>query len=125
MKKASLILGVLVLSSITTNTFALPRISITGDTPVTENPNRRPHRCPKHHKPTTSYNTSSTALTVNFPAANGGRVEIYRNGSLVVSANAPAGSTLNYVLRNYGAGDYTVVVSCGSTAIYNGIYEVK
>jgi hypothetical protein len=124
MKKLSLI-GIALLTSIASNSFSLSKgVGVKMDKD-TEWEYKRPHRCPKHHKPTISYNTSSTALTVNFPAANGGKVEIYRNGSLVVSANAPAGSTLNYVLRNYGAGDYTVVVSCGNTAIYNGIYEVK
>ncbi|MBR6082331.1 MAG: hypothetical protein IKP62_05330 [Salinivirgaceae bacterium] len=83
-------------------------------------------KSPKRVNPASAtYNSGSTELTVNFPATNGGKVEIYRNGTLVVSANASAGATLNYILRNYGTGNYTVVVSCGNTVVYSNSVEVK
>jgi hypothetical protein len=86
-----------------------------------------PHRCPKHHHPAhTSYNTTSTELSVAFPSdGQGGKVEIYRNGSLVVSANATADTSLSYVLRNYGTGNYTVIVSCANTVVYSNSLEIK
>lgn len=52
-------------------------------------------------------------------------MEIYRNGTLVVSVNASAGATLCYTLRNYGTGNYTVVVSSGNTVVYSNSVEVK
>ena len=83
-------------------------------------------RSPKRvNSASATYNSGSTELTVNLPATNGGKVEIYRNGTLVVSANASAGATLNYILRNYGTGNYTVVVSCGNTVVYSNNVEVK
>ncbi|MBO7478373.1 MAG: hypothetical protein J6U04_10625 [Salinivirgaceae bacterium] len=57
-------------------------------------------------------------MTVKFPPTNGGRVEIYRNGTKVIRSSAMPGATLNYVLRNYGKGNYTVIVSQGSSAVY-------
>ena len=84
------------------------------------------HRSSKRVNPASAtYNSGSTELTVNLPATNGGKVEIYRNGTLVVSANASAGATLNYILRNYGTGNYTVLVSCGNTVVYSNNVEVK
>ena len=84
------------------------------------------HRSPKRIIPATvNYNSSSTALTVKFPTTNGGKVEIYRNGVKVVSTNAATGTTLSYTLRNYGKGNYTVIVSSGNTVVYNSCVEVK
>lgn len=82
----------------------------------------------KSHKPTppaTTYNSVLTELTVRFPAASGGKVEIYRNGTRVVSANAAVGATLSYTLRCYGRGEYMVVVSSGKMVVYSGIMKVK
>ncbi len=74
----------------------------------------------------TSYNASSTALSVKFPSNGpGGKVEIYRNGVKVVGTAAPAGASLSFVLRNYGKGDYTVIVSQGNTVVYNNSVVVK
>jgi len=74
----------------------------------------------------TSYNASSTALSVKFPSNGpGGKVEIYRNGARVVSANAAAGATLSYTLRCYGRGEYMVVVSQGDTVVCNRCLSVK
>lgn len=87
----------------------------------------KPPRSPKANKmPIASYNPSSTVLNVSFPFnGQGGKVEIYRNGTLVVDVKAPAGAKLSYVLSNYGSGNYIVVVSSGKTVIYYGSYIVK
>ncbi len=127
MRNFKLIIGsVLLLTSLTTNA-QQKTIATTQGTTTTENPIRRPHKCPKpNSKPQVSYNCASTALSVSFHGnRQGGKVEIYRNGTLVVSVNASAGATLNYILRNYGTGNYTVVVSCGNTVVYSNIVEVK
>ena len=76
--------------------------------------------------PTATYNPTSTALSVRFLAnSQGGKVEIYRNGVKVVNTSAPAGASLSYVLRNYGAGDYTIVVSQGNTVVYSRTMKIK
>lgn len=86
----------------------------------------RPHRCPRPTTVQVSYNSTSTTLNVSFPTnGQGGRVEIYRNGTKVINAAAPADASLSYVLRNYGTGDYTVVVSQGNTVVYNRQVTVK
>ena len=73
-----------------------------------------------------SYNNSTTALTIRFLSnGQGGRVEIYRNGAKMVNASAAAGASLNYVLRNYGVGNYTVIVSQGNTVVYSKNMYVK
>ena len=87
----------------------------------------RPHKCLSvNTTPKVSYNSVSTVLNVSFPSnSQDGKVEIYRNGTKVVSTNASAGATLVYNLRNYGGGSYTVVVSSGSTVVFTGNYNVK
>ena len=74
---------------------------------------------------TASYNSSTTQLSVAFGAGQGGKVEIYRNGAKVVNATAAAGASLSYVLRNYGNGNYTVIVSQGNTVVYSENVRVK
>lgn len=94
------------------------------DGPAQQTPPIR--KCPKRVNPASAtYNSGSTELTVNLPATNGGKVEIYRNGVKVVDATAVAGANLSFVLRNYGTGNYTVVVSCGNTVVYSNNVEVK
>ena len=92
-----------------------------------ENKLNHPHKCPKpNSKPQVSYNSVSTVLSVSFHGnRQGGKVEIFRNGTLVVSVNASAGAALNYILRNCGTGNYTVVVSSGNTVVYSNNVEVK
>ena len=87
----------------------------------------QPHRCQQIKKtPQVSYNFASTVLNVSFPGnGQGGKVEIYRNGAKEVNVVAPAGASLSYVLRNYGAGSYTIVVSCGKTVVYSNSVVVK
>ncbi len=81
--------------------------------------------CTKNTTPTTSYNSATTTLTVKFPATNGGKVEIYRNGAKVVNVNAAAGAMLSYTLRNYGRGNYTVIVRNRNTVVYYNSMNVK
>jgi len=84
-----------------------------------------PHKSPDQQFVSVNYNQATTQLNVVFCAEQGGKVEIYRNGTLVVGTNAPAGASLSYVLSNYGRGNYTVVVSCGKTVVYYGNHVVK
>ena len=76
-------------------------------------------------KPTVIYNASTTTLTVKMPAITSGKVEIYRNGVKVVDATVAAGSNFFFVLRNYGAGNYKVIVSYGNTVVYGKTMKVK
>ena len=87
----------------------------------------KPHRISQTNRtPKVFYNSASTLLSVSFPTnAQGGRVEIYRNGTKVVNAAAPAGASLSYVLRKYGIGSYAIIVSSGKTVVYNNCVEVK
>ena len=87
----------------------------------------RPHKSPKvNQTPQVSYNSASTVLNVSFSAnSQGGKVEIYRNGVKVVNTTAPADASLSYVLRNYGKGDYTFIVSQGNTVVYSNNVVVK
>lgn len=86
-----------------------------------------PHKCPKPNtKPQVSYNSASTVLNVLFSGnGQGGKVEIYRSGVKVVNTSAPADASLSFVLRNYGKGDYTVIVSSGNTVVYSNYVTVK
>ena len=88
------------------------------------------HRPPKSPKvnliPKVSYNSTSTVLNVSFPGnGQGGKVEIYRNGAKVVNTSAPAGASLSFVLRNYGKGDYTIIVIQGNMVIFSENMRVK
>lgn len=84
------------------------------------------HKSPKRINPiSATYNSCSTLLTVKFPVTSGGKVEIYRNGVKVVNTSAAAGASLSYVLRNYGKGNYTIIVSCGNTVVYNNNVVIK
>ena len=75
--------------------------------------------------PTAIYNAPTTELTVKMPAITSGKVEIYRNGVKVVDAAATAGASLSYVLRNYGKGNYAVIVRQGNTIVYSSNTNVK
>ena len=86
-----------------------------------------PHKCPKpigHNS--VAYNASTTALTVKFSSnGQGGKVEIYHNGAKVVNVAVPAGASLNYVLRNYGKGEFRIIVSSGNNVVYKNCVIVK
>ena len=117
--------SMLVLTS--TYAFSLNVISMDGGNPFEKysDPRGLFIKYPKTIPPAVSYNSASTTLTVKFPATSGGKVEIYRNDSKVVSTATPAGASLSFVLRNYGAGNYTVIVSQGNTVVYNRTMKVK
>ena len=86
---------------------------------------QRPHLCPRQQPAIVNYNSSTTQLKVDFKTSQGGRVEIYRNGVKVVNTSAPAGTNLSYVLRNYGKGEFTIIVSQGNTVVYSKQVTVK
>ena len=87
----------------------------------------KPPRSPKTNwTPIASYNSATTVLTVSFPNnGQGGKVEIYRNGVKVVDTKATAGASLSYLLRDYGKGNYSIVVSSGKTIVYSKQVTVK
>lgn len=126
MKQLTFIIGVVLLGGIATNSFAQEKPN-TGKKGNVENPIYRPHKCQSINKQVPAgYNASTTALTIQFPGnGQGGKVEIYRSGAKVVNATAPAGASLSYVLRNYGAGSYTIIVSSGKTVVYSNSVTVK
>lgn len=128
MKNLKLLIGV-VLTGISTNSFSWCKVQTDFDKKPTTHDEKyhRPHKCLSvNTTPKVSYNSVSTVLNVSFPSdSQGGKVEIYRNGTKVVNANAAAGATLVYTLRNYGNGCYTIVVSSGSTVVFTGNYNVK
>lgn len=83
-------------------------------------------KVPNYSYAIAAYNASTTALTIMFPAnGQSGKVEIYRNGVKVVDATATAGANLSFVLRSYGKGNYTIIVSQGNTVVYSNSVEVK
>lgn len=80
-----------------------------------------PHRGGKHRHPfqvETNYDEASTILTVSFSSrSNGVTVEIYRDGARITGIIANSGTTFSCILRDYGTGNYTVVVSYGNTVV--------
>ena len=89
----------------------------------------RPHRGKKNNLPfqtVTTYDAASTVLTVKFPSnSQGGTVEVYRNGAKVAGVTANSGTTFSCKLREYGTGNYNVVVYSGNTVIDSKNYTVK
>ncbi len=128
MKNLKLLIGV-VLTGISTNSFSLCKVQTDFDKKTTTHDEKyhRPHKCLSvNTTPKVSYNSTTTALNVSFLSnSQGGKVEIYRNGTKVVSTNASAGAMLCYMLRNYGKGNYTIVVSSGKTVVYSNNVTVK
>jgi len=73
-----------------------------------------------------SYDAKSTVLTVKFPYNNnGGTVEVYHNGAKVAGVTANGGTTFSCKLRDYGTGNYNVIVSNGNTVIDSKYFTVK
>ena len=89
----------------------------------------KPHGCVIPHKPTAaivSYNAVSTILTVKFQSnSQGGTVEVFRDGTKVAGITANAGTTFSCVLREYGVGNYNVIVSNGNTVIDSKNFTVR
>lgn len=86
-----------------------------------------PHRGSQtNSEPQVSYNSASTVLNVSFPTdGQGGKIEIYCDGSLIVSENAAAGTSLCYLLRKYGNGEYVIIVSSGNTVVYSNSLTIR
>jgi hypothetical protein len=86
-----------------------------------------PHKSVKPHRPPiVSYDEASTILTVKFSShSRGGLVEVYRDGAKVAGITANAGTTFSCVLREYGEGDYTVIVSNGNTVVDSKNFTVR
>ena len=77
-------------------------------------------------EPQVSYDSASTVLSVMFSSnSQGGKVEIYRNGIKVVNASAQACASLCYMLRNYGKGEFKIIVRQGNTVVYSKQVTVK
>ena len=91
---------------------------------------RKPH---KIHRPThkdvtadVSYDAASSFLTVSFPSnSQGGTVEVYRDGEKVAGITANGGTTFSCTLREYGVGNYTVIVYSGNTVVESKNYTVE
>ena len=77
----------------------------------------RPHRQNPIH---VSYDESSTILTVDFShRSTGGTVEVFCNGAKVTGITAGGGTTFSCILKDYGEGDYDIIVSSGNTVVYS------
>lgn len=75
---------------------------------------------------TVSYDTASTTLTVKFPSnSQGGTVEVYRDGEKVAEITANAGTSFGCILREYGEGNYNVIVSNGNTVVESKNFTVR
>ena len=73
-----------------------------------------------------SYDASSTVLTVQFTSnLHGGTVDVYRDGAKVAGITANSGTTFSCVLREYGEGNYSVIVSNGNTVIDSKNFTVR
>ena len=89
----------------------------------------RPHGCVIPCKPTSavvSYDAVSTILTVKFQSnSQGGTVEVFRDGTKVAGITANSGTTFSCKLRDYGTGNYNVIVSSGNTVIESKNFTVR
>jgi len=73
-----------------------------------------------------SYDASSTVLTVQFTSnLHGSTVDVYRDGEKVAGITANSGTTFSCVLREYGVGNYNVIVSNGNTVIDSKNFTVR
>lgn len=72
------------------------------------------------------YDAASTVLTVKFPSNSQGiTVEVNRNGAKVTGITSTGGTTFICALREYGTGNYNIIVSNGNTVIDSKNYNVK
>lgn len=73
-----------------------------------------------------SYNSATTNLTVDFRENSSTyQVEVFRNGSKVAGMSASGNTTFSCTLKNYGIGNYDVIISSGGTVISSKNYIVK
>jgi hypothetical protein len=86
-------------------------------------PNIKPSHCIRPVKNTTysvSYNSATTNLTVDFRENSSTyQVEVFRNGSKVAGMSASGNTTFSCTLKDYGEGDYDIIVSSGNTVVYS------
>ena len=79
-----------------------------------------PVRSVAHKSVHVSYDASTTVLTVNFAdKSTGGTVEVFCNGAKVTGITAGGGTTFSCILKDYGEGDYDIIVSSGNTVVYS------
>jgi hypothetical protein len=91
-------------------------------------PFNRPHFStrPGNKSATITFDATSTTLTVKFPSnSQGGTVEVYRNGAKVADITTNGGTTFSCRLREYGTGNYNVIVSNGNTVVDSKNYTVR
>lgn len=75
---------------------------------------------------TISYDEASTMLMVNFSSnSHGSAVEVLHDGAQVADITANSGTTFSCILRDYGEGNYTVIVFSSSTVIETKNFTVK
>lgn len=73
-----------------------------------------------------SYDEASTMLTVQFsPNSHGGTIDVYRDGEKVAGITANSGTTFSCVLREYGTGNYNVIVSNENTVVESKNFAVR
>jgi len=73
-----------------------------------------------------SYDESSTLLTVDFPQnSEKSTVEVYRDGVKVTGITAGGGTTFSCTLKDYGEGEYDIIVSKGNTVVYSKNVSVR
>lgn len=89
----------------------------------------RPHRSHKPHRGSAAnvtYEATSTVLTVKFLSnSQGGTIEVFHDGAKVAGVTTNGGTTFSCTLREYGTGNYNVIVSNGNTVIDSKNYTVK
>ena len=75
---------------------------------------------------TVNYDTASTALTIKFQSnSQGGTVVVYHDDEKVAGIAANSGTTFSCILREYGEGNYNVIVSNGNTVVESKSFTVK
>ncbi len=73
-----------------------------------------------------SYDEASTALTVKFcQISQSNTVEVYRDGAKVAGITTNGGTTFSCRLREYGEGNYAVIVSNGKTVVETKNFTVR
>ena len=58
-------------------------------------------------------------------SSHGGMVDVYRDGEKVAGVTANSGTTFSCILREYGDGNYNVIVSNGNTVVESKNFTVK
>ena len=75
---------------------------------------------------TVSYDEASTTLTIKFQSnSQGGTVEVYHDDEKVAGITANSGTTFSCILREYGEGNYNVIVSNENTVVESKSFTVK